>query len=175
VKRLLYIILFVLCIPFSTTPQSYVNQIKSIEHGVYTDHNFTYPYTQVGVAIQNGLYFELGMLDLPTKIDINFNQTVQQQSGTLSWMINNIEEPVGYRGTPRYKEFYYSVGYVRQFKRYRGIIQYGYSYKDSMIKISNYYRAIDSSPAHLDIGVHLQYGMRRGFLFIGYSWGFHLN
>ena len=164
-----------MCIPFSTKSQSYVNQIKSIEHGVYTDHNFTYPYTQVGVAIQNGLYFELGMLDLPTKIDINFNQTVQQQSGTLSWMINNIEEPVGYRGAPRYKEFYYSVGYVRQFKRYRGIIQYGYSYKDSMIKISNYYRAIDSSPAHLDIGVHLQYGMRRGFLFIGYSWGFHLN
>ena len=164
-----------LCIPFSTKSQSYVNQIKSIEHGVYTDHNFTYPYTQVGVAIQNGVYFELGMLDLPTEIDISFNQTVQQRAGRLSWMINNIEEPIGYKGTPRYKEFYYSVGYVRQFKRYRGILQYGYADDDSMIKMSNYYRAIDASPAHLDIGVHLQYGLKRKFLFIGYSWGIHLD
>mgnify|MGYP001034798066 FL=1 len=164
--------LLVLCIPLSTKSQSY---IKSIEHGVYIDHQLTYPYTQVGVTTTHGLYFELGMLDLPTKININFNNTIQQRAGRFSWMINNVEEPVGYKGTPRWKEFYYSIGYSSQIKWYRGIVQYGYSYNNYMIRISQYARVIKSEPGYLDLGIHLQWSEHRQFLFFGYSWGFDLN
>lgn len=152
--------------------QSYV---KSIEYGVYIDHALTYPYTQVGVTTKHGLYFELGMLDIPTDVNIRFNNVVQQRAGRLSWLINNLEEPIGYNGSPRYKEFYYSIGFSSQIKRYRCILQYGYSYNDYMIKLSQFYRVINQKSSHLDLGLHLQWGERRQFLFFGYTWGIHLN
>lgn len=138
---------------------------------MYTDHNFVYPYTQVGVTVFNGLYFELGMLDLPTEVNINFNSTVQGRAGRLSYLINNLEEPVSYRGPERNKELYYSVGTSFGYKGYRQVIQAGVSYGEFMAKSSNYFRVIDATNAYLDIGVHVQYGERRQFLFIGYSCG----
>jgi hypothetical protein len=138
---------------------------------VYTDHNFVYPYTQVGVTVLNGLYLELGMLDLPTEIDINFNSTIQTRAGRLAYLINNVEEPVSYRGPQRNKELYYSVGWSTQHKGYRQVLQAGTSYGEFMIKTSNYFRVIDATNAYLDVGVHLQYGERKQFLFIGYSYG----
>ena len=73
-----------LCITPNLKSQSY---IKSIEHGVYTNHNFSYPFTQMGVCTNHGLYLEIGMLDLPTEVNFRFNQTIQQRSGRLSWMV----------------------------------------------------------------------------------------
>ena len=119
--------------------------IKSFDHGVYTDHNFVYPYTQAGLTLFNNLYFELGMLDLPTEVSLNFNNTVQNRAGQFSYLINNLEEPAYYRGPKRNKELYYSVGLSTQHKRYRQILQMGFSYGELMVKTSNYYRAIDVS------------------------------
>jgi len=168
VKKLLYIAIL-LC---TSLPKLYSQSyIKSIEHGVYTDHNFVYPYTQVGATVLNGLYFELGMLDLPTEINMNFNSTIQTRAGRLAYLINNVEEPVSYRGPQRNKELYYSVGLATQYKDYRQILQVGISYGEFMVKTSNYFRVIDVTNAYLDLGVHLQYGERRQFLFIGYSYG----
>ena len=148
--------------------------IKSFDHGVYTDHNFVYPYTQAGLTLFNNLYFELGMLDLPTEVSLNFNNTVQTQAGRLSYLIPNLEEPAYYRGPKRNKELYYSVGLSTQHKRYRQILQMGFSYGELMIKTSNYYRAIDVQGGYMDLGLHYQYGEKRQFLFFGFSWGIDL-
>lgn len=170
--QLRYILLCLLCIPLSLKSQSYV---KSIEHGVYIDHAITYPYTQLGVTTTHGLFLELGMLDIPTEVNLRVNNTVQNRAGSLSYLINNIKEPLGYRGSPRFKELYYSIGYSSQIKKYRYVIQCGYSYNNSMIKLSQFYRVIENGPAYVDLGLHLQLGMRRQFLFFGYSWGVDLN
>ena len=114
------------------------------------------------------------MLDLPTEININFNSTIQTQAGRLSYLINNIEEPVSYRGPQRNKELYYSVGLSTQHKRYRQILQMGFSYGELMVKTSNYYRAIDAQGGYMDLGLHYQYGEKRQFLFFGFSWGIDL-
>ena len=171
-KRLIYITLLLLCITPNLKSQSY---IKSIEHGVYTNHNFSYPFTQMGVCTNHGLYLEFGMLDLPTEINFRFNQTIQQRSGRLSWMVPNLDEFAGYSGKVRYKEFYYSIGYSKQIKRYRVIAQCGYIQSLPFGKISNYLRMIDADNSFLDLGLHFQFDSKYQFIFIGYSWGVDFN
>lgn len=171
-KRFLYIAILLCIFPPKLYTQSY---IKSIEHGVYTDHNFVYPYTQIGVTVRSGLYFELGMLDIPTEINIGFNNTVQNRAGRLSYLINTLEEPISYRGPQRNKELYYSVGKSFQYKRYRQIIKAGISYGGFMVKSSNYFRVIDATHAYLDLGAHIQYGERKQFIFIGYTYGLYFD
>ena len=115
------------------------------------------------------------MLDLPTKINFRFNQTIQQRSGRLSWMVPNLDEFAGYSGNVRYKEFYYSIGYSKQIKRYRAIAQCGYIQSQPFGKISNYLRMIDVDNTFLDLGLHFQFDSKYQFIFIGYSWGVDFN
>ena len=115
------------------------------------------------------------MLDLPTEINFRFNQTIQQRSGRLSWMVPTLDEFAGYSGNVRYKEFYYSIGYSKQIKRYRAIAQCGYIQSQPFGKISNYLRMIDADNTFLDLGLHFQFDSKYQFIFIGYSWGVDFN
>ena len=115
------------------------------------------------------------MLDLPTEVNFRFNQTIQQRSGRLSWMVPNLDEFAGYSGKVRYKEFYYSIGYSKQIKRYRVIAQCGYIQSLPFGKISNYLRMIDADNSFLDLGLHFQFDSKYQFIFIGYSWGVNFN
>lgn len=177
VHKIRHILVSFLCIFwFSSYSQSYTPSnsfIKSIEHGVYIDHRFTYPYTQLSLTTNSGLYLEAGMLDIPGDINIHFNSTIQNRAGNLAYLINNMEEPVGYHGNP-YSVYYYSIGYSSNHGKYRQVLQTGYSSKDFMIKTSHYYRVIDVGGGFLDLGCHLQFGEQRKFIFFGYSWGIDL-
>lgn len=116
------------------------------------------------------------MLDLPSSINIRFNNTVQQQAGGLSYLVNNMEEPVEYRGTPREPEWYFYIGTSLEFGKYRIIPQGGTtSYANVAGKLSQYYRVLDNQGAFVDLGVHIQFCERRNFVFIGYSWGVDLD
>ena len=171
VKKLLYIAFF-LCISLSKLCcQSFVS---SIEHGVYIDHRLTYPYTQVVLTTTSGFYVEAGMLDLPGDINLRFNNTVQQRAGDLAYLINTIEEPVGHRGSSNHRS-YYSVGYMTTHKRYRQGIQIGRGTGGNILKLSQYYRAIDVEGGFLDVGLHFQTEGRIHFMFFGYSWGLNFN
>ena len=171
-NKLLYIALL-LCTPLSKLQsQSYIN---SIEHGVYIDDNLTYPYTQGVITLGGGLVVEGGMLDLPSTVNIRFNNTVQNKAGRLSHLINNMEEPVEYNGPERKPEWYYYIGVAIQSGKYRIIPQAGFSstYGGSG-KISQYYRVLDVDGAFLDLGLHTQFCDRRNFVFFGYSFGVDL-
>ena len=169
--KIKHILVFLLCVlPFISKSQSFIN---SIEHGVYIDHRLIYPYTQISLTTNSGLYFEGGMLDLPGDIYLHFNNTVQNRAGSLAYLINNMEEPAEYKGNP-YSVYYYSIGYSSKYGKYRQILQTGYSSRDFMIKTSHYYRVIDAGGGFLDLGIHLQFGEQRKFIFFGYSWGIDL-
>lgn len=157
--------------PQTLKSQSYIN---SIEHGVYIDHRFTYPYTQICLTFKSGIYFEAGMLDLPGDIHLRFNNTIQNRAGNLAYLVNNMEEPLNYNGNP-YSVYHYSIGYSSKYGKYRQVLQTGYSSRDLMIKTSHYYRVIDAGGGFLDLGCHLQFGEQRQFLFFGYSWGICLD
>ncbi len=177
--KIRHILVFLLCIFwFSSYSQSFTPSnsfINSIEYGVYIDDNLTYPYTQGVITLASGLVIEGGMLDLPSTINIRFNNTVQNKAGRLSYLINNMEEPVEYNGPERKPEWYYYLGTSIQFGKYRVIPQAGFSstYGGSG-KISQYYRVIDVDGAFLDLGLHTQFCERRNFVFFGYSFGVDL-
>lgn len=172
-KKLLYIAL-VLCTPLSKLhSQSYIN---SIEHGVYIDNHLTYPYTQLAITFNQGLFVEAGMLDLPSSININFNNTVQNKAGRLSYLINNMEEPVSYNGAPREPEWYYFIGTSLKFNKYRIVLESGATSRSSLAaKISQYYRVLNTEGAFIDLGLHTQFCSNRSFFFFGYSWGVDLD
>jgi len=151
--------------------QSY---IKSIEHGVYVDHRLTYPYNQVVLTTQSGFFFEASMLDLPGDINLHFNSTVRNRAGNLAYLINNIEEPVGYRGDANHR-MYYSIGYMTSYRRLRQGIQIGRGSRGRIFKISQYYRAIDMQGGYLDLGIHFQVEYKYEFIFFGYSYGLELG
>ena len=169
----LYLVL-ILCTLFSKLhSQSF---IQSIEHGVYIDNRLTFPYTQVVVTFGDGLVFEAGMLDLPASVNIRFNQTIQNRSGNLSYLVNNLEEPVHYNGVFRDPEWYYYVGTSLEFGKYRIVPQIGVtSYSFLSGKVSQYYRVLNNNGAYVDIGYHYQFRDQRDFIFFGYSWGLKLD
>ncbi len=171
VKKLLYIAILLYAPLTKLCSQSYIN---SIEHGVYIDHKLTYPYNQVVVTTSPGIFFEVSMLDIPGDIDLHFNSTVQSRAGSLAYLINNMKEPAGYRGSPNHR-VYYSIGYMTSFNKFRHGFQIGTGTRGSVFKSSQYYRVIDSNGAFLDLGVHLQIGNKYNFLFFGYSYGLKLD
>lgn len=161
-----------LCAPLlQLYSQSY---IRSIEHGVYIDHNLTYPYNQVVLTTSSGFYFEASMIDLPGDINISFNTTVQNRAGNLAYLINNMEEPVGHKGNPNFRS-YYSIGYMTPYKKYRQGIQAGIGSRGTIFKVSQYYRAIDADGGFLDLGLHFQVEQNYKFIFFGYSYGLDLD
>ena len=172
-NKVLYIALL-LCAPLSKLhSQSYIN---SIEHGVYIDNYFSYPYTQLAVTLTDGLFFEAGMLDIPSSVNIFFNSTVQNKAGRFAYLINNMEEPVHYNGSPNNLEWYYYVGTSVNFGKYRLIPQVGATSNVTVAgKLSQYYRVLDVDGGFIDLGLHAQFSERRSFIFIGYSWGVDLD
>lgn len=152
--------------------QSSKGFIKRIEHGVYIDHRLILPYTHVNVSLRSNLTFEIGMLDLPTAINLYFNQTIQNAAGSYAWMINPMEEFAGYNGRPRNKEMFYLVGYSTQKGKYRSNIQCGVATTEAYtFKTSLYYRILNVSNTFVDLGIHFQTGDQRRYVFFGYSWG----
>ena len=157
----------------SSKTQSYINKI---EHGVYIDNYITYPYTQMSITFTNGVVVEAGMLDIPSSINIRFNNTIQNRAGKFRHLVNNLDEPVSYNGTPNNLEWYYYIGSSVDFGKYRLIPQVGVTSRTSISgKLSQYYRVLDSDGAFVDLGIHLQICDRRQFIFFGYSWGLDLN
>ncbi len=153
----------------SSFPKSF---IKSIEHGVYIDHHFVFPYTHLNLTTTSNISFEVGMIDLPEQINFRFNNVIQQQSGDLSYLIPNMEEFAEYKGRPRKKEFTFSVGKVIQKNKFRYILQAGTSTTETYVfKFSHYYRVIAADGGFMDLGLHYQLGEKRRFIFFGYSWG----
>lgn len=168
-----------LCIlPLKSKSQSFKTQsyINTIEHGVYIDNQLTYPYTQLSITFMDGLVVEAGMLDIPESVNIHFNSTIQNKAGRLSYLINNMKEPVSYNGSPSKMEWYYYIGTSVEFGKYRIVPQAGATNTSSLAgKLSQYYRVLDSDGAFIDLGIHLQFCDRRQLIFFGYSWGVDLN
>jgi len=152
VKKLLYIVILLCILPLNLKSQSskISSYLKSVEHGVYIDDNFIYPYSQVGFTFAHRLYFETGMLDLPSSINIDFNNTV----------------PVQYNGPERDIERYHFVGLCFDWGRYRVIPQVGSdTHSNASIKLSQYYRLLDVEGAFVDLGLHTQFSDSRNFVF----------
>ena len=171
-----YILTFILCL-LSLSSYSQSNSfsksfIKSIEHGVYIDHHFVFPYTHLNLTTNSNLSFEVGMIDLPEQVNFRFNMVVQQQAGGLSYLIPNMEEFAEYKGRPRKKEFTFFAGKIIQKNKFRYILQAGTSTTETYVfKFSHYYRVINVDGAFMDVGLHYQLGEKRRFIFFGYSWG----
>ena len=171
-KKLIYIVILLCILPLNLKSQSskISSYLKSVEHGVYIDDNFIYPYSQVGFTLAHRLYFETGMLDLPSSINIDFNTTVQNKAGRFSYLLNNMKEPVEYNGPERDIERYHFVGLCFDWGRYRVIPQVGSdTHSNPAIKLSQYYRLLDVEGAFVDLGLHTQFSDSRNFVFIGYS------
>ena len=171
-----YILTFILCLlslsSYSQSKSFSKSFIKSIEHGVYIDHHFVFPYTHLNLTTNSNLSFEVGMIDLPEQVNFRFNMVVQQQAGGLSYLIPNMEEFAEYKGSPRKKEFTFFAGKIIQKNKFRYILQVGTSTTETYVfKFSHYYRAISVDGAFMDIGLHYQLGEKRRFIFFGYSWG----
>jgi hypothetical protein len=171
-----YILVALLClISLSSYSQSksYPNRfIKSIEHGVYIDHHLVFPYTHIALTTKSQISFELGMLDIPSRVNFRFNQTIQQQAGNLAWMVSNVEEFAEYKGRPRKKEFSFLIGATFQKNKFRYVLQTGRSTTELyLFKFSHYYRVIGIDNGFVDLGLHWQLGEKRRFVFFGYSWG----
>ena len=112
-KLLLTFLLYLLSLSSYSQPSSFPNSfIKSIEHGVYIDHHFVFPYTHLNLTTQRNFSLEVGMIDLPEQINFRFNNVIQQQAGGLSYLVPNVEEFAEYKGRPRKKEFTFFVGPV---------------------------------------------------------------
>lgn len=114
------------------------------------------------------------MIDLPGDINLHFNSTVQSRAGSLAYLINNMKEPAGHRGNPNFRS-YYSIGYMLPYKKYRQGLQIGTGSNNSVVKVSQYYRAIDIEGGFLDVGVHFQFEGKYTFIFFGYSYGLELG
>lgn len=172
-KLLLTFLLYLLSLSSYSQIKSYPNSfIKSIEHGVYIDHNFVFPYTHFNLTTTSNLSFEVGMIDLPEQINFRFNNVIQQQAGDLSYLIPNVEEFAEYKGRPREKEFTFFIGKSIQKEKFRYILQAGGSTTETyVLKFSHYYRVINTDGAFMDLGLHYQLGEKRRFIFFGYSWG----
>ena len=171
-----YILVALLClISLSSYSQSkiYPNSfIKSIQYGLYIDHRFIFPYTHMALTTKSQISFELGMLDIPSRINFRFNQTIQQQAGNLAWMVSNVEEFAEYRGRPRKKEFLFLMGATLQKKKFRYVLQTGRSTTELyLFKFSHYSRVIGIDNGFVDLGLHWQLGEKNSFVFFGYSWG----
>jgi len=172
-KPILTFLLYLLSLSSYSQIKSYPNSfIKSIEHGVYIDHNFVFPYTHFNLTTTSNLSFEVGMIDLPEQINFRFNNVIQQQAGNLAYLIPNVEEFAEYKGRPREKEFTFFIGTTFQKEKFRYILQAGKSTTEIYtFKFSHYYRMLDVDGAFMDIGFHYQLGEKRHFIFFGYSWG----
>ena len=171
-----HILLFLLCLFSSSSysqPTSFPKSfIKSIEHGVYIDHYFVFPYTHLNLTTKSNFSFEVGMIDLPEQINFRFNTVIQQQAGNLSYLIPNVEEFAEYKGRPRKKEFTFFAGKTIQKNKFRYILQGGTSTTETYVfKFSHYYRVIAVDSGFMDLGLHYQLGEKRRFIFFGYSWG----
>ena len=83
------------------------------------------------------------MIDLPEEVNFRFNTVIQQQAGSLSYLIPNVEEFAEYKGRPRKKEFTFSAGKTIQKNKFRYILQAGTSTTETYVfKFSHYYRVI---------------------------------
>lgn len=170
---LLTFLLYLLSLSSYSQSNSFSNSfIKSIEHGVYIDHYFVFPYTHLNLTTKSNLSFEVGMIDLPEQINFRFNTVIQQQAGNLSYLIPNVEEFAEYKGRPRKKEFTFFAGKTIQKNKFRYILQGGTSTTETYVfKFSHYYRVIAVDGGFMDLGLHYQLGEKRRFIFFGYSWG----
>lgn len=172
-KLILTFLLYLLSLSSYSQSSSFPNSfIKSIEHGVYIDHHFVFPYTHLNLTTQRNFSLEVGMIDLPEQINFRFNNVIQQQAGGLSYLVPNVEEFAEYKGRPRKKEFTFFVGKTIQKNKFRYIFQTGTSTTEAyVLKFSHYYRILDVNGAFMDLGLHYQLGEKRQFIFFGYSWG----
>lgn len=169
----LYLVLLLCMFSSKLYSQSF---IQSVEHGTYIDNRLVLPYTQLSIAFTSGLIFEAGVLNLPDAINLRFNQTIQNRSGNLSYLINNIEEPVHYRGRPRDVEWYLYLGSLYRIGRYRIIPQLGFTTTYYLSgKISQYYRVLSNQGTFVDLGIHYQHRNKSHYIFFGYSWGLELD
>lgn len=141
---------------------------------MYIDHNLTYPYNQVVLTTQSGLFFSASMLDLPGDINLRFNNTIQTRAGDLAYLINDLDEPTEYKGNPNFRS-YYSIGYIKTYNKFRQGIQVGTGTRGNIIKVSHYCRVIDQQGAFLDLGLHLQAEQNYSLIFFGYSYGLQLD
>lgn len=169
----LYLVLL-LCTFFSKLhSQSF---IQSIEYGTYIDNRIILPYTQLVIAFKSGLTFEVGALDLHSSVNLRFNKTIQNRAGQLSYLINNLEEPIQYNGPPRDTEWYFFVGSLHRRGRYRIVPQLGFANTYSLsMKVSQYYRLLSTQGSFIDLGIHYQKRRASGLIFFGYSWGLELD